>query len=153
MASPLKPTPTLNLSFGHLSSELLAIIFEQLRDVDSHSLESVRLASRRFDAIATPIVYQLLTLNERLVAPDAHHRYPTTFRHISVHTNHVVVPSNLDPEGITRIILGIQRLASIRWRFVVGDSHAAGIWLPSDVLNSSHKRLGGTKLHVENLPL
>ncbi|KPM35674.1 hypothetical protein AK830_g10894 [Neonectria ditissima] len=153
MASSLKPTPALNLSFGHLSSELLALIFEQLRDVDSHSLESVRLASRRFDAIATPIVYQLVTLNERLVTPDAHQRYPTTLSQICIHTNHVVVPSNLNPEGITRLLLGIQRLASIRWRFVAGDSHAAGIWLPSDVLNPNHKRLCEIKLHVENLPL
>ncbi|KAF7546652.1 hypothetical protein G7Z17_g8291 [Cylindrodendrum hubeiense] len=116
MASSLKPTPVLNISFGHLSSELLALIFERLRDVDSTSLESVRLASRRFDAIATPIVYRFLTLNERLVAPDAEQRYPNALRHIYMHTNHVAVSSDLDPEGITRILLGIQRLASIRWR-------------------------------------
>ncbi|KAH7020164.1 hypothetical protein EDB80DRAFT_563105 [Ilyonectria destructans] len=153
MASSLKPTPVLNISFEHLSSELLALIFEQLRDVDSSSLESVRLASRRFDAIATPIAYRFLTLNERLVAPDAEQRYPNALRHISIHTNHVDVSSNLDPEGITRIILGIQRLASIRWRYVIGAFNAASIWLPSDVLNSSHKRFSKTKLHVENLPL
>jgi hypothetical protein len=83
--------------------------------VDLPTLKSVRLASRRFDAIAAPIVYRVLTLNERLVAPDAEQRYLGAFDNIATHTNHVVIPSNLDPEGINRILLRIQRLYSIRY--------------------------------------
>ncbi|KAH7176682.1 hypothetical protein EDB81DRAFT_47400 [Dactylonectria macrodidyma] len=153
MASSLKPTPVLNKTYEPLSWELLALIFEHLRDVDPPSLHSVRLASSRLDAIATPLAYRFLTLNQRIVEPDAEERYPNALRHISIHTHHVTISSNLHPAGITRILLSIQRLASIRWRYVAEAVHPTRIWLPSDVLDSTHERFSGTKLHVENVPL
>lgn len=151
--APVKPSHVTNLPFGHLSSELLALIFEQIREVDLPTLKSVRLASRRFDAIAAPIAYRVLTLNERLVAPDAEQRYQGTFDNIGAHTNHVVIPSNLDPEGINRILLRIRRLYSIRWQYTDRDFHTSDIWLPSDFLNTRNKRPNETTLYVDNLPL
>ncbi|KAH7271877.1 hypothetical protein FSOLCH5_004720 [Fusarium solani] len=153
MAAPSRPASSLHSSFNRLSSELLVLIFEQLRDIDTRSVLSVRLISKRFDAIATPTAYRFLTLNEHLVAPDAEQQYPNVFDHISLHTNHVVVPSNLDPDGISRVLSCIRRLSSIRWQYIDGDIHAAGMWLPSDLLSSNDAKFRGTKLHVEDLPM
>ncbi|CAM1501600.1 Fc.00g035840.m01.CDS01 [Cosmosporella sp. VM-42] len=125
----------------------------KLRDIDLQSLRSLRLVSRRFDAIAMPIVYRNLTLNERLVAQNAEIRYPTAFQHIAFHTNHVVISSDLNPEGITRVLLRIQRLTSVRWLYIGDTFDTASIWVPSDVLNLELARFRNTKLHVENLPL
>ncbi|KAI8675443.1 hypothetical protein NCS57_00445500 [Fusarium keratoplasticum] len=153
MAAPSRPASSLNSSFNRLSSELLVLIFEQLRDIDTRSVLSVRLISKRFDAIATPTAYRFLTLNEHLVAPDAEQQYPNVFDHISLHTNHVVVPSNLDPDGISRVLSCIRRLSSIRWQYIDSDIHAAGMWLPSDLLSSNDSKFRDTKLHVEDLPM
>ncbi|KAF5004721.1 hypothetical protein FDECE_8802 [Fusarium decemcellulare] len=135
MAAPSKRPSSLYFPFNRLSSELLALIFEQ-----------------RFNAIATPITYRFLTLNERLVAPDAEETYPNAIHHISLFTSHVTIPSNLDPKGIARILFCIRRLNSARWRYIDGDVHPAGLWLPSDLLNLCNENLNATKLHVENLP-
>ncbi|KAJ4132723.1 hypothetical protein NW754_015539 [Fusarium falciforme] len=153
MAAPSRLTSSLNSSFNRLSSELLVLIFEQLRDIDTRSVLSVRLISKRLDAIATPTAYRFLTLNEHLVAPDAEQQYPNVFDHISLHTNHVVVPSNLDPDGISKVLSCIRRLSSIRWQYIDGDIHAAGMWLPSDLLSSNDSKFRDTKLHVEDLPM
>ncbi|KAM0415926.1 hypothetical protein ACHAPT_013137 [Fusarium lateritium] len=39
------------------------------------------------------------------------------------------------------------------WQYVDGETHAAGMWLPSDLLNSNVNKFRGTKLYVENLPM
>ncbi|KAF4977040.1 hypothetical protein FZEAL_6378 [Fusarium zealandicum] len=153
MAASSKPAPAPSHSFSHLSSELLALICEQLRDIDARSLVSVRLVSKRLDAIATPIAYRFLTLNERLVAPDAERRYPHALYHISLFTNHIVIPSNLDPEGISGILSRIRRLNSVCWRYIDGATQAAGLWLPSDLANLGNINPSNFELHVENLPL
>lgn len=73
----------------------------------------MRLVSTRFNAIATPIAYQRLTLNGRLVAPDFEPSYPRALHNISLYTNHVIVPSNLIAQGITYLLHRIRRLQSI----------------------------------------
>ena len=132
MAASVKRAPSPRISFCRLSSELIALVFEQvciplhvpiprlivspkLRDIDLDSLRSLRLVSRRLNDIATPIIYHTLTLNERLVTPDAEVRYPNAFYHIAVHTNHVIVLSNLNSEGITRVVTRVRRLSSVRY--------------------------------------
>lgn len=75
----------------------------------------MRLVSRRFNDIATPIIYRSLALNQRLVALDAEIQYPNALHHIAVYTNHVVVSSNLDREGVTRILTRVRRLSSVRF--------------------------------------
>ncbi|KAF4448900.1 hypothetical protein F53441_7724 [Fusarium austroafricanum] len=118
---------TPGLSLNRLSSELLALVFEQLRDIDLPTLTSVRLVSKRFDAIATPIAYRLLTLNESLVAPDAEQQYPNVFRHISYFTNHVVIPN--------------------------GEIPTTGLWLPSDLRRLHNCNSNDTQLYIDGLPL
>ncbi|KAF5719208.1 hypothetical protein FGLOB1_1284 [Fusarium globosum] len=143
--------PTLPvLSLNHLSSELLALVFEQLREIDSPTLTSVRLVSKRFDAIATPIAYRFLTLNESLVAPDAEQRYPKVSRHISHLTNHVTIRSNLDPTRITGILSCIKRL---KWQYIDGDIPAEGLWSPSELRRLHNCNSNSTRLYIEDLPL
>jgi hypothetical protein len=86
----------------------------KLRDVDLQEVARARLLSRRFDAIATPIFYRVLCLNERVIATDAESRYPGVLDHISAYTSHVVASSDLDPDGIGRVIGRIQKLSSVR---------------------------------------
>jgi len=131
-ASPLTSPPDSRRSWENLSSELLTLIFEQvsgipylllrnqptrqqLRETDPGSLAVARRLCRRFDAIATPVAYNTLVLNERIVEPDAGDRYPLAFRHIAQNTNHVVARSDLDPRGIRSILVVIQKLVSLRF--------------------------------------
>ncbi|KAF7563851.1 hypothetical protein G7046_g276 [Stylonectria norvegica] len=153
MATSLKSSSALNDIFAHLSSELLALVFEQLRHIDLEALQSLRLVSRRFNAIATPIFYHILTLNDSIVAPDAEQRYQTVFQHISNYTHHVVVPSYLDPSGINRILVRIRRLDSVRWQFTDSNFDITVRWKPSDLLKSDQTRYRNTKLYVDDLPL
>ncbi|KAI7761334.1 hypothetical protein ACKAV7_008796 [Fusarium commune] len=149
-----KPPTLPVLSLNRLSSELLALVFEQLREIDSPTLTSVRLVSKRFDAIATPIAYRFLTLNESLVAPDAEQRYPNVSRHISHLTNHVTIRSNLDPTRITGILSCIRRLKFVnRWQYIDGDIPAEGLWSPSELRRLHNCNSNSTQLYIEDLPL
>ncbi|KAM0235583.1 hypothetical protein ACHAP5_009669 [Fusarium lateritium] len=148
-----RASPSPSLSLDCLSSELLALVFEQLRDFDSPTLTSVRLVSKRFDAIAKPIAYRFLTLNESLVAPEAQRRHPNLFRNISYLTKHVIIPSNLDPAGINNLLSCIKRLKSVRWQYVDGDIPVASLWMPSDLRRLSNGNSNSTRLHIEDLPL
>ncbi|OLN86104.1 hypothetical protein CCHL11_05215 [Colletotrichum chlorophyti] len=150
--SPLRPAPQ-KWSLNDLSSELLALIFEQLREIDQRALAGTRRLSKRFEAIATPLTYQILCLNERIVAPDAELRYPNLLRNVSTYTNHVVARSDLDPDGIRRVLDRVQRLKTVQWHYVDAEFRSGRLWLPSDVLNPQQTRFNGTKLFVEDLPL
>ncbi|KAF5019089.1 hypothetical protein F66182_8929 [Fusarium sp. NRRL 66182] len=121
MDTSLEISPLPNLSLERLSSELIALVLEQLREIDSHTLTSVRLVSKRFDAIATPIFYRYLALNERLIVQDAQWRYPNAFHHISRFTNHVTVRSNLEPGGIAGVLSHVRRLKSVRTQLYIDN--------------------------------
>lgn len=140
-------------SLNDLSSELLALILEHLRDIDPPSAATSRRLSRRFEAVATPIVYHVLCLNESIVSTGAEARYPNLFRNVAAHTNHVVARSNLDPFGIKRVLDRVRRLQSVQWDYVVAEFNSGLLWLPSDVLKSEQTRHHTTKLHVQGLPL
>lgn len=140
-------------SLNDLSTELLALIFEQLRDIDTQYVSTARLLCRRFNQIAVPIAYNTLVLTERIVAQDAGLHFPQALEHISAHTNHVVARSDLDPAGIKRILERIRRLCSVRWRYVDREVRSGRFWLPSDILNAEQTRYNRTKLYVEELPL
>ncbi|KAK1987429.1 F-box domain-containing protein [Colletotrichum cereale] len=151
-ASSLRAAPQ-KWSLNALSSELLALIFEQLREIDERALAAARCLSRRFEAIATPITYRTLCLNEHIVAPDADSLYPNLLRNVSTYTNHVIARSDLDPDGIRRVLDRVQRLKTVRWHYVDAEFRSGRIWLPSDLLNPQRTRFNGTKLFVEHLPL
>ncbi|TDZ38342.1 hypothetical protein C8035_v007285 [Colletotrichum spinosum] len=151
-ASSLRPSPQ-KWSLNDLSSELLALILEQLREIDQRAVAAARCLSRRLEAIATPITYQTLFLNERIVAPDAESCFPNLLRNVSTFTHHVVVRSDLDSAGIRRVLDRIQRLKTVRWLYVDAEFRSGRLWLPSDVLNPQQTRFNQTKLFVEHLPL
>jgi len=143
-----------------LSSELLALILEQvssrivscadsctvaalvlmtriqLRDLDKTSVASARCLSRRLEAIATPIVYKTLYLTERIVSDDTEKLLPNLLWNISAYTNHVVARSDLNPEGIRRILDSVQRLYSVKFVPPIAPNRR----FPLPVLNSSLTR-------------
>ncbi|KAG5921558.1 hypothetical protein E4U42_005797 [Claviceps africana] len=102
-------------SLQKLSCEVLILVLEQLRVLDARAIFTVRSVCRIFDALATPIAYRRVALNEKIVQPDAPRRFPSAWEHISAYTNHVMVRSNLRPSGIRRILSGITRLSSVTY--------------------------------------
>ncbi|KUI57051.1 hypothetical protein VP1G_04380 [Cytospora mali] len=144
-----RPTWSLN----DLSTELLAMIFEHLCDVDSQHLFTARLLCRRFNQIATPIAYKTLVLTERITSRDAEQRFPQALAHIYAYTNHVIARSNLDPAGTRRILERIRNLSTVRWRYVDREVDPDQFWMPADVLNAEQARYHDTRLYVEELPL
>lgn len=87
----------------------------QLRDLEVSAVAAIRLLSRRFNALATPVAYRTLVLHHRLVAPSAPCHCSNVFRNISAYTNHIIVRSDLEPEGVARLINSVERLQSLRW--------------------------------------
>ncbi|KAH6651744.1 F-box domain-containing protein [Truncatella angustata] len=154
MAAVSNPAPSRQpWSMNELSSELLALIFEHLRDVDAGSLATARLLSRRFDAIVTPIKYKFLYLSERILAPEAQAYIPDALEKIYVHTRHVQANSDLDPQNIKRLLDRIQRLSTVRWTYIGAGFCSGDFWLPADVLSPRHIQLNKTKLYIDDLPL
>ncbi|KAK9777285.1 putative F-box domain-containing protein [Seiridium cardinale] len=140
-------------SMNDLSSELLVLIFEQLHDIDSRSLASARLLSKKFDAIITPIKYEHLRLTEQILAPESQNYFPVALEKIYAHTRHVQANSDLDPRSIKRLLDRIRRLLTVRWTYVGAGFHAGDFWLPADVISSHHMQLNKTKLYIDDLPL
>ncbi|KAK6066963.1 F-box domain-containing protein-like protein [Seiridium cupressi] len=101
-------------SMNDLSSELLVLIFEQLHDIDSRSLASARLLSKRFDAIITPIKYEHLRLTEQILATESQNYFPVALEKIYAHTRHVQANSDLDPRSIKRLLDRVRRLLTVR---------------------------------------
>lgn len=129
--SPLSAT-VIKVSLSQLSPELLSLVFEQvlhatkrqhsdytdhfkLRDIDHRSLQKLRQVSKRFNVLATPISYRTLELNEIVVLPGAKQQYPHLFEHIAAYTNHVIIRSDLNLDGIRKVLSGARRLASIQY--------------------------------------
>ena len=107
------------------------------------------------------------------MSPEAEERCPRGLAHIYAHTNHIIASSNLDPDGIARVLERIRSLASVRydidilplqfckfltnlpfrWHYADANFQSGRFWLPSDVLNLQQTQLHKTKLYVEDLPL
>ncbi|KAG5916233.1 hypothetical protein E4U53_004353, partial [Claviceps sorghi] len=125
-----------------------------LRFLDATAIFTVRSVSRIFDALATPIAYRRIALNEKIVQSDAQGRFSSALGHISAHTNHVLVRSNLAPGGIRRILSGITRLSSVTLHYVQdNDQHTSGLWSVSDILDLGQVHRHRTKVSIRNLPL
>ncbi|KAK8102927.1 hypothetical protein PG984_016073 [Apiospora sp. TS-2023a] len=149
MFHPARPS----WSLDDLSTELLALVFTHLRDLDARSLEKARLLSRRFDAIVTPIKYEYLRLTERIIAPASSLYLPYALQKVYSYTRHVEVASDLDPAGIKQLLGGVHRLLSVRWKYVRGEFCRGGMYVPSDILSRHHMDHSKTKLYVDDLPL
>ncbi|PHH59114.1 hypothetical protein CDD81_3722 [Ophiocordyceps australis] len=136
-----------------LSPEIINLILEQLRALDIAFVLTLRLVCRRFNDFATPASYRLIHLNERILSPTAEQLYPHALEHISQHTNHVSVRSDLDLPSVGRILRLVKRLLSIRWHYVAQQDRTPRIWLPSAMLNQEQVKSNRTEIFIENLPL
>ncbi|ROW07139.1 hypothetical protein VPNG_07354 [Cytospora leucostoma] len=134
-------------SLNDLSTELLTMIFEQLRVIDTRYVSSARLLCRWYNQLATPIAYRTVVLTERITSHDAEQRYSRALANIYAYTNHVVASSNLDQAGTRKILQKIRNLATVR------EVDLEQFWMPADVLNAEQTRHHNTRLYVEELPL
>ncbi|KAI1771656.1 hypothetical protein F4818DRAFT_198576 [Hypoxylon cercidicola] len=139
-------------SLDNLSTELLVLIFKQLRDIDSRTLASARQLSRRLESIIAPIQFDTFHLNERIITPHAETHSPRLCQYLYTYTKHVHVRSDLDPENTARVLDRIQRLSSLRWRYVGFRPHPGSTSRPSCLLSPNHIRANEIKLYVEDLP-
>ncbi|KAJ2899673.1 hypothetical protein MKZ38_002924 [Zalerion maritima] len=149
MAACPPPRSWRTSSLDDLSSELLALTFEKLRELERASLVNVRLVSRRFDAIALPIQYRTIHLNDRILSSDGGCS-PQALEHLYANTRHVVAGSNLNPDRIRTILGKIRRLESLRWRYATSSLGQNSLFLPSDILSPTQTSI---RLEVEDLPL
>ncbi|KAI1378905.1 hypothetical protein F4677DRAFT_351961 [Hypoxylon crocopeplum] len=144
---------TIIWSLDSLTTELLALIFEQLRYIDSRALGSARQVSRRFEAIVTPILFNTTCLNQRMIAPQAETYFPRGVQNMYSLTRHVEVRSDLDPVNTRRVLDRIQRLSSLKWRYVGTSPHSGFFSTPLDILGPQHIKANQIRLYVEDLPL
>ncbi|KAI2634708.1 hypothetical protein GGS26DRAFT_581568 [Hypomontagnella submonticulosa] len=142
-----------SISLSDLSPELLDLIFKHLRDIDSRALADARQLSRGFEIIVTPIQFDTVRLNERIIAPQTETHFPRILRHLSSFTRHVNVKSDLDPVNTRRVLDQIRRLSSLRWRYVRPQPDSRLSSTPSDILSLSHVNIKNIRLYVEGLPL
>ncbi|KAI1761985.1 hypothetical protein GGR53DRAFT_521970 [Hypoxylon sp. FL1150] len=140
-------------SLDHLSTELVVLIFEQLRDIDPRALANARQLSRRLESIIAPIQFNTFHLNERIISPEAETYFPRLLEYLYKYTRHVYIRSNLNPEHTFRVLDKIQRLSSLRWRYVGFQLHPGFFSRPSHNLIPKHIRANKIKLYVEDLPL
>ncbi|KAI8627061.1 F-box domain-containing protein [Xylariaceae sp. FL1651] len=154
MATPsIVHHPHQRWSLDRLSTELLVLILQKLGDADPESLAAARLLSTRFNAITTPIKYYTLRLTERIIAPQAETYFPDGLANIYTHTRHVKVDNDLNPEQVKEVLNKIERLSSVRWRYVQDILLKGHFWVPADILNPRHIHVNRIKLYIENLPL
>ncbi|KAK3695569.1 F-box domain-containing protein [Podospora appendiculata] len=174
--SSLARTHGSGYSLASLSTELLAMIFEDLQEIDPRALFVARRLSKRFNQIATPVCYRTVHINSRIASRDAEQRYPGAFRLIFAYTRHVLVTSNLDYQCVRYILDNIQKLQSIRyslesplqlsvcyvpdicsphrrWRYFDTAFPAGDFWVPSSLPSLKKPYQEGPRLYVEDLPL
>ncbi|KAG5999607.1 hypothetical protein E4U43_001973 [Claviceps pusilla] len=137
-----------------LSYEVLILVLEQLESLDTKSVFTVRSVCRIFDALATPIAYRRIALNEKIVHSDSQRRFPSALEHISAYTNHVIIRSNLMPRGIRRVLSGITKLSSVTLHYVQDhNEQTSEFWSLSEILDLGQLSRHRTKISIRNLPL
>ncbi|KAI1803698.1 hypothetical protein F4811DRAFT_523876 [Daldinia bambusicola] len=149
-------TDNTKLLFDNLNTELLQIIFKHLRDVDPRTLADARQLSRRLEAVIKPIYFETIRLNENIVDPLAETYFPSYFEDLYLFTRHVETRSNLDAQNTRRVLDRVQRLCSLRWRYVGDRSFINSSFTfstPSDILSPYHLKIDRTEIYVEDLPL
>ncbi|KAI1263364.1 F-box domain-containing protein [Xylariaceae sp. FL1019] len=140
-------------SLDELSFELLVLILERLSNIDANSLAASRRLSRKFKAIATPIRYKTIRLTPGLLDPRKQQDCSEGLASICRHTRHVEIGTDLDPQLIRALLTKIERLSSVRWRYLESALCKSDFWIPSDILSPRHLQVNPIKLHIENLPL
>ncbi|OIW30636.1 hypothetical protein CONLIGDRAFT_557221, partial [Coniochaeta ligniaria NRRL 30616] len=140
-------------SLSSLSTELLMIIFEQLLEIDRRAAANVLRVCRRFNNIATPLLYRTVSLTKKLVSKEAETQYPQALLTIFKNTDHLIVPGDLDPYWIGRILARTERLRHITWRYVRINRWEDWSWRPCHILDMDIVRQKRLKVHIEDLPL
>ncbi|KAB5559808.1 hypothetical protein GE09DRAFT_1220477 [Coniochaeta sp. 2T2.1] len=140
-------------SLADLSTELLMLMFEQLIEVDRQTATKARLVCRRFNDIATPLVYRKVVLNKNVMCKDGEIRHHQAFNNIFRYTTHLTVPSDLDPYWARRILERTQNLQEITWRYVKINQWEKWSWRPCHVLDMEIVKQNRLKLHIEGLPI
>ncbi|KAH7309102.1 F-box domain-containing protein [Stachybotrys elegans] len=153
MASTSARTHASRPSLNDLSTELIVLFCEWLRDAHYPSLLTLRRLSRRFNSIATPIAYRTLPVSRALADPAADRTFPSAFRHISLYTNHVIVHGQLPPDGVRRILARVPKLLSVEWRYDELEADSQRHYSLSGVLDLEQARAIGTSVSIHGLPL
>ncbi|KAB5547022.1 hypothetical protein GE09DRAFT_1242359 [Coniochaeta sp. 2T2.1] len=99
------------------------LMFEQLIEVDRHTATKARLVCRRFNDIATPLVYRTVSLNKNVVCKDGEIRHQQALDNI------------------------------FRWRYVKINQWEKWSWRPCHVLDMEIVKQNRLKLHIEDLPI
>ncbi|KAI2619693.1 hypothetical protein GGR54DRAFT_125460 [Hypoxylon sp. NC1633] len=139
-------------SLNDLSTELLTLIFEQLRDIDPRALAGARRLSKRFEVIVTPVQFDTVLLNRRIIASRTEVLFPRILENIYLFARHIEVRSDLDPVDTRRVLDRVQRLSTLRWRFVGNRPRSGFSSMPSDILSPGHINIRNIRLYVEDLP-
>ncbi|KAI0384551.1 hypothetical protein F5Y04DRAFT_269494 [Hypomontagnella monticulosa] len=150
---PISQCPSWSLSLSDLSPELLDLIFKQLLVIDTRTLANARQLSRRFEHIVTPIQFDTVRLNERIIAPETETYFPRIPKIMSSFTRHIDARSDLDPINTRRVLDRAHCLLTLRWRYVGYQLNSGFFSTPSDILSSNHVNIETIKLYVEGLPL
>lgn len=103
-------------SYPQRASNVFSNSRVKLRDIDPSSLRRSRLVSRIFNDSATPLSFRTLVVSERLVTEDALEHCPSSLiHHIRQFTKHLIVPGNLPPVGIKRLLAHMSELSTITY--------------------------------------
>ncbi|KAK3331118.1 hypothetical protein B0H66DRAFT_89831 [Apodospora peruviana] len=148
-------TPTLKpaASMASLSTELVTLILEELHDIDPQPILNARFVCRGFNDITTPFVYETVQVNERVIRPDAARLFPRTLKLINNFTRHVVLRNAYDRQTVSDFLDRLERLESIRWRYIDNIGPFTDLCTPPDVTRLKNRDPDKVRLHVDSLPL
>ena len=129
-------------------TEILLLIFEQLHCIAPDSLRHVRLASRFFNALVTPIVYRHVKLNTALVkcfkvyddgkiAPG--HLQTRAANAIRTFTRQITIDRKLDWSSVVNMLSSLDQFHHLNWGFWT-DSGAFDRRVPQSMLNCLAER-------------
>ena len=132
-------------------AEILLLIFEQLHCIAPASLRDVRLASRLFDALATPIIYRHVILTRALVKcfkeDDDQKSGPGDVRTragnaIRSFTRQITINRKLDWSSVVNMLLCLDKFDHLNWCFWTNSdlSTKRSIRVPPSVLNCLAER-------------
>ena len=129
--------------------EILLLIFEQLHCISPASLRHARLASKLFDALATPIVYRHVILNPALVkcfkedddqnsaAGDLRTRVGNAIR---TFTRQITIDRKLDWSSVVNMLLCLDKFHHLNWCFWTDSDFSARRSVPPSILDCLAER-------------
>lgn len=147
--------------------EILMLIFEDLYRTDPVSLRAVRLASTKFNVLATPIVYRHLKLNKAIVECFDIDHEPSVLNEIvdarrkvksaiCTYTRQITIDKALDWSSIDNMLSSLGQFHQLNWQFWESDRYFVHS-RPKQVLQRISSRLTerwpSAKLSIDKLSL